>query len=96
MTAEKIEQGYLKAKNAIEKMKKSRLLNYVSQKVKISHKLTLEIRCERLQEGECHPDYVGTACCFEVLALVNGEEVDSCTDHWSIDEDIKYLIKCWG
>lgn len=93
---EKIKRGHEKTRKALDKLIASRSLNYTKERVKISSRLTLEVKCQRFQPGECHPDSIGKAYCFEVYAIVNGEAVDSCTDHWSIDDDIKYLIKCWG
>lgn len=85
---ELIEDGYKKAKKVIEKMIASHSSTCTERKVKISHKLTLEIKCQRADSSSAYG--------FEIYAIVKGKAIDCCSDHNSIDEDIKYLIKCYA
>lgn len=81
-----VESGYEKTKKVVDKMIESH--NCTEKKVKISYKLTLEIKCQRTESGGAYG--------FEIYAIVNGKSVDCCSDHNSIDRDIKYLIRCYA
>lgn len=91
---DKIEKGYRKVKKAIQKMKESRSPNYTSELVKITDKLTLEVKCERVEFAAREED-IGTAYGFEVYAIKDGKDIDCASDHGNLDEDIKYLLNCY-
>lgn len=85
---ELVEIGYIKTKKVIDKMMASHSMNCTERRVKISYKLTLEIKCQRADSGSAYG--------FEIYAITKGEAIDCCSDHNSIDEDIKYLIRCYA
>lgn len=90
---EKIENGFKKTMTRLDKMQKSRRVTYVNDKVKISDKLALLLECERNEVAELGD--VGRPYGFQVYAIVNGDEVDCCSDHGKIEDDIRYLINCY-
>ena len=85
---DQIEKGYKKVKKAIQKMKESHSPDYTSELVKITNKLTMEVKCER-NEFAVREEDIGEACCFEVYAIKDGEDVDCASYHGNFDEDIK-------
>ena len=91
---ERIEKGYRKVKKVIKKMQKSHSLNYTCELVKISNKLTFEVKCQR-KEFEVHEEDIGSAYGFEIYAIKEGRDIDCVTDHGNFDEDIKYLLNCY-
>ena len=91
---ERIEKGFEKTVTRLNKMQKSRNMNYVKDRVKISDKLTLKIECCR-NETDVYKDSIGSPYGFQVYAVVNGDEVDCTSDHGYIERDIKYLLNCY-
>ena len=91
---EQIENGFKKTVERLHKMQKSRRVSYVKDKVRINEKLVLLIECIR-NEVDCILGYKGVPYCFQVYAIVNGNEVDCTSDHGYIEKDIRYLLECY-
>ena len=91
---DQIEKGYRKVKKVIQKMKESHSLDYTSERVKITNKLTMEVKCVR-SEFEVRKEDIGTAYGFEVYAIKDGKDIDCASDHGNFDEDIRYLLNCY-
>ena len=92
---ELIYKGFKKVMSRIEKMKASTNVSWLSEPVKINSKLTLKIECVR-DEYNYLGEKDGKPYGWIIYAIVNGKEVDSCTDHWSLEKDIRYLLQCYA
>lgn len=95
MREDVIQRGLVKARKIFDKMNSSRDMEYLMDTVRITKRLTLKFECQRSDEYD--DDYRGKACCFEIYAVKDGEEVDCCTLHYSLDvnAELLYLLNCY-
>lgn len=78
--------------NVINNMKSSTDLNYISETVKISKNLSIQLECMRADDDSAHPVLI-----FEIMAINNGNLVDCCIENQfqRIPESVEYLINCY-
>lgn len=92
MREDVIQRGLVKARKIFDKMNASRDMEYLTDTVRINNRLTLKFECQRNEADYCR----GRACCFEIYAVKDGEEVDCCTLHLKdVNEEIIYLLNCY-
>lgn len=85
---EMILKAYEKVADRIERMKKSKQIQWLKSDVYINKNLTLRVEVER--------GFKGNVYSIGVYPIVNGKTVDVCPDHESLEKDIKYLLRCYA
>ena len=81
-------KAYEKVADRIERMKKSKQIQWLKSDVYINKNLTLRVEVER--------GFKGNVYSIGVYPIVNGKTVDVCPDHESLEKDIKYLLRCYA